>query len=100
MIVPYSHILVLSCLLFGLGMFCTLTRRNLVMVLLGLEIMLNAAAVALIGASLQWQHLDGQALVIFVIVVAAAEVSVGLALVVALYRSTGSVDPILLEEVD
>jgi len=54
--------------------------------------------VAFVGASLRWQLLDGQALVIFIIAVAATEVSVGLALVVAAYRRTGSVDPGQLEE--
>lgn len=97
MIVPFSHVLVLSGLLFFMGMFCTVVRRNLIMVLLGLEIMLNAAAVAFVGASLRWQLMDGQALVIFIVAVAATEVSVGLALVVAAYRQTGSVDPDLLE---
>ena len=97
MIVPFSHVLVLSGLLFFMGMFCTVVRRNLIMVLLGLEIMLNAAAVAFVGASLRWQLMDGQALVLFIVAVAATEVSVGLALVVAAYRQTGSVDPELLE---
>ena len=98
MIVPYNHVLMLSGILFVLGMFATVARRNLIMVVLGLEIMLNAAAVAFVGASLRWQLLDGQALVIFIIAVAATEVSVGLALVVAAYRRTGSVDPGQLEE--
>jgi NADH-quinone oxidoreductase subunit K len=97
-IVPYSHVIVLSGILFFMGMFCTVVRRNLIMVLLGLEIMLNAAAVAFVGASLRWQLMDGQALVIFIIAVAATEVSVGLAMVVATYRQTGSVDPEMLEE--
>ena len=98
MIVPYYHILVLSGLLFLMGMFGMVTRRNLIMVLLGLEIMLNAAALAFVGAALRWQMMDGQALVIFITTVAATEVSVGLALVVAAYRRTGSVDPVQLEE--
>lgn len=98
MIVPYNHVLMLSGILFVLGMLATVARRNLIMVVLGLEIMLNAAAVAFVGASLRWQLLDGQALVIFIIAVAATEVSVGLALVVAAYRRTGSVDPGQLEE--
>jgi NADH-quinone oxidoreductase subunit K len=57
------------------------------------EIMLNAAAIILVGASLLWQDLDGQAIVMFVFAIAAAEVSVGLALIVWAYRRTGSVDP-------
>lgn len=97
MIVPYSHILALSGILFLLGMFCTVARRNMIMILLGLEIMLNAAAVAFVGASLRWQEMDGQAMVIFIITVAAAEVSVGLALIVCAYRRRGSVDPEILQ---
>jgi NADH-quinone oxidoreductase subunit K len=100
MIVPYSHVLALSGLLFLIGMVTTVARRNLIMVVLGLEVMLNAAAVAFVGASLRWELLDGQALVIFIIAVAATEVSVGLALVVAAYRKTGSVDPEQLEETE
>ena len=100
MIVPYSHVLALSGLLFLIGMVTTVARRNLIMVVLGLEVMLNAAAVAFVGASLRWEMLDGQALVIFIIAVAATEVSVGLALVVAAYRKTGSVDPEQLEETE
>ena len=93
MIVPYSHVLALAGIVFLLGMVCTVTRRNLIMVLLGLEIMLNAGALALVGASLRWMSMDGQALALFIVVVAAAEVSVGLALIVCVYRRTGSVDP-------
>ena len=93
MIVPYSHVLVLAGMLFFMGMFCAVTRRNLIMILVGLEIMLNAAAVVFVGAALQWQHLEGQAIVIFILTVAAAEVSIGLALIVCAHRRTGSVDP-------
>jgi len=93
MIVPYSHVILLAGILFLMGMFCAVTRRNLIMILLGLEIMLNSAAVAFIGASLRWQHLEGQAIAMFILAVAAAEVSVGLALFVCAYRRKGSVDP-------
>ena len=93
MIVPYSHVILLAGILFLMGMFCAVTRRNLIMILLGLEIMLNSGAVAFIGASLRWQHLEGQAIAIFILAVAAAEVSVGLALIVCAYRWKGSVDP-------
>ena len=92
MIVPYSQVLVLAGLLFLMGMFCLLSRRNLIMMVLGLEIMLNASAVAFVGAALRWQHLDGQAVAIFIIAVAAAEVSIGLGLIVWIYRRTGTVD--------
>ena len=93
MIAPLNHILLLSGLLFSLGMFCTLARRNLIMMLLGIEIMLNAAAVAFVGASLHWQQMEGQAIVIFILAVAATEVSIGLAVIIAIYKRTGSVDP-------
>jgi NADH-quinone oxidoreductase subunit K len=91
--VPFSHTLLLSALLFSLGMFCLLVRRNLIMMLLGIEVMLNAGSLAFVAAALNWQQMDGQAIVIFILTVAATEVSVGLALIVALYRRTGSVDP-------
>lgn len=93
MMVPYGHVLVLAGLLFLLGMFCLVTRRNLIMILLGVEIMLNAGTVAFVGAALRWHHMEGQAFVLFILAVAAAEVSVGLALIVLAYRETGSVDP-------
>jgi NADH-quinone oxidoreductase subunit K len=91
--VPFSHTLVVSSLLFALGIFCLLVRRNLIMMLLGIEVMLNAGALAFVAAALHFQQMDGQAIVIFILTVAATEVSVGLALIVALYRRTGSVDP-------
>jgi NADH:ubiquinone oxidoreductase subunit K len=92
-IVPLNHILLLSALLFTLGMFCTLARRNLIMMLLGIEIMLNAAAIGFVGAALHWQQMEGQAIVIFILAVAATEVSVGLAAILVVYRRSDSVDP-------
>jgi NADH-quinone oxidoreductase subunit K len=97
MIVPYIHVMLLAAILFLIGMLCAITRRNLIMILMGLEIMLNAAAVAFVGASLQAQHAGGQVMALFVLAVAAAEVSVGLALIVCIYRQTGSVDPQCIE---
>ena len=93
MIVPLNHVLLLSGVLFTLGMFCTLARRNLIMMLLGIEIMLNAAAIAFVGASLQWRQMEGQAMVIFILAIAATEVSVGLAAIIAIYKRSGSLDP-------
>jgi NADH-quinone oxidoreductase subunit K len=74
-LVPYSHVLLLAAVLFLLGAVCAVARRNLVMILIGVEIMLNAAGIALIGASLRWQQLDGQALVLFIMAVAASSCS-------------------------
>ncbi len=92
MTVPYGHVLLLAGLLFLMGAVCAASRRNLIMILIGVEIMLNAAGIALVGASLHWNALDGQAFVIFVMAFAGAEVSVGLALIVYSQRRTGTVN--------
>jgi NADH-quinone oxidoreductase subunit K len=93
MMVPLGHVLSLAALLFVLGAVCVASRRNLLMVIVGVEVMLNAAALALVAGSLYWQNLEGQALTVFVLAVAAAEVSVGLALVVAAQRRRKSLNP-------
>jgi NADH-quinone oxidoreductase subunit K len=93
MIVPFSHVLVVFGIIFGLGVFCAVVRRNLIMIVLGIEIMLNAASIAFVGAALSWQNLEGQTFVLFILAVAATEVSVGLAVIVYAFRRTGSFDP-------
>lgn len=93
MAISLTHVLALGGIVMALGMICATARRNLIMVLLGVEIMLNGAAIAFIGAALRWQQIEGQAFVLFLIAIAAAEVSVGLALIVYLYHRTGSLDP-------
>jgi NADH-quinone oxidoreductase subunit K len=93
MIVPFGHVLILAGILFLMGIFCAVVRRNLIMIVLGVEIMLNAASIIFVAAALRWQHLEGQVFVLFIIAVAATEVSVGLALIVYGYRRTGSFDP-------
>jgi len=93
MIVPFGHVLILAGILFFMGIFCAIVRRNLIMIVLGVEIMLNATSIAFVGAALRWHHLEGQVFVLFIIAVAATEVSVGLALIVYAYRRTGSFDP-------
>jgi NADH-quinone oxidoreductase subunit K len=93
MIVPFSHVLVVCGIIFALGVFCALVRRNLLMIVLGIEIMLNAAAIAFVGASLRWQNLEGQTFVLFILAVAATEVAVGLGMIVYAFRRTGSFDP-------
>jgi NADH-quinone oxidoreductase subunit K len=92
MIVPYGNVLLLAVILFLLGAVCAITRRNLLMILIGVEIMLNAAGLAFVGASLKWQLLDGQVFVLFIFAVAASEVAVGLALIIYSQRRTGSVN--------
>jgi NADH-quinone oxidoreductase subunit K len=81
-----EHYLVVSVILFALGLLGVIARRNLLVIYMSLELMLNAANLALVAFSRFTNKLDGQVLVFFVITVAAAEVSVGLALIVALYR--------------
>ena len=80
-----EHYLTVSFLLFALGLFGVIMRRNLLVIYMSLELMLNAANLALVAFSRFNNKLDGQVLVFFIITVAAAEVSVGLALIVALY---------------
>ena len=86
MTVGLPHYLVVSALLFSLGLLGVLVRRNLLVIYLSLELMLNAANLALVAFSRFQNQLDGQVMVFFIITVAAAEVAVGLALIVALYR--------------
>ncbi len=93
MIVPYSHVLFLAGILFAMGVVCSVARRNLIMMLIGVEIMLNSAGLAFVAAALRWQQLEGQVFVLFIFAIAAAEVSVGLALIIYAYRRTGSLDP-------
>jgi NADH-quinone oxidoreductase subunit K len=90
--VSYGAVLILAGMLFLMGAVCAVARRNLIMILIGVEIMLNAAGIALVGASLRWNVLDGQAFVLFIMAFAAAEVAVGLALIVFAQRRTGSVN--------
>jgi NADH-quinone oxidoreductase subunit K len=84
--VGLEHYLVVSMLLFCLGLLGVIVRRNLLVIYMSLELMLNAANLALVAFSRYTDSLDGQVFVFFIITVAAAEVSVGLALIVALYR--------------
>ena len=87
-----SWFLVVSALVFAIGAGGVLTRRNPLVVLLCLELMLNAANIALIGFARAWGNIDGQIFAIIVMVVAACEVCIGLGLVVALYRRRLPID--------
>jgi NADH-quinone oxidoreductase subunit K len=84
--VGLEHYLVVSAVLFALGLLGVVTRRNILVIYMSLELMLNAANLALVAFSRFNNNLDGQVMVFFIITVAAAEVAVGLALIVALYR--------------
>ena len=87
MTVPASVILGLSAVLFGIGVFGFLARRNIILMLVSVEVMLNAVNLSLVGFSWQLQDTRGQVLALFVIVVAAAEAGIGLGLVIALNRN-------------
>jgi NADH-quinone oxidoreductase subunit K len=88
--VGLEHYLVVSALLFALGLLGVITRRNLLVTYMSLELMLNSANLALVSFSRFNDNLNGQVMVFFIITVAAAEVAVGLALIVALYRKRQS----------
>ena len=85
--VPVTHFLYLALALFTIGMVGVLVRRNVLIVLMSIELMLNGANVALVTFSRLWGSMDGQVLTMFVIAVAAAEAAVGLAIVVSLFRA-------------
>ncbi len=88
--VGLEHYLTVSAVLFSLGLFGVISRRNLLVIYMSLELMLNAANLAFVSLSRFTNRLDGQVMVFFIITVAAAEVAVGLALIVALYRKRQS----------
>lgn len=90
--VPHSSYVGLSVLLFAIGLFGVVRRRNPLLMLLSVELLLNAANVALIGFSRYWNNSDGQVFALIVMVVAAAEVVIGLGLVVAVFRQRRALD--------
>lgn len=90
--IPVEHGLILAGILFALGTVGLLVRRNVLFVLMSIEIMLNAASLAFIVAGSRWGQADGQVMFIFILTVAAAEVSVGLALVLQFFRRSGTLD--------
>ena len=92
MTIGLDHYLVVSAVLFCLGLLGVVIRRNLIVVYMSLELMLNAANLALVAFSHFNADLHGQILVFFIITVAAAEVAVGLALIVAIYRKRQTTD--------
>lgn len=82
----------LSAILFTIGAVGVLTRRNTIIIFMSVELMLNASNLAFVAFARQFGDLDGQIFVFFVLVVAAAEVAVGLALIVAIFRSKNSIN--------
>ena len=96
--IPLDHVIGLSAVLFMIGVIGVATRRNLIVVMMSIELMLNAANLALVGFNRMWPgsdaapQLDGQIFVLVVIAVAAAEVAVGLGIVISMFRNRDSVD--------
>jgi NADH-quinone oxidoreductase subunit K len=91
--VPLGHYLFLSALLFAVGTMGVFLRRNVITVLLSIEVMLNAVNLSFIAFGRTQGSVDGQVIMFFVVTVAAAEAAVGLALVIALFRHRESLNP-------
>jgi NADH-quinone oxidoreductase subunit K len=91
-IIPAETALLLAGILFFLGLIGLLVRRNIIFMLMSLEIMLNAAGLAFIVAGSKWLQPDGQVMFLFILAVAAAEVSVGLALIIQVYNRFKTLD--------
>lgn len=90
--VPVEAGLILAGILFMLGLISVLIRRNIIFMLISVEIMLNAAGLAFIVAGAKWGQPDGQVMFIFIVTMAAAEVSVGLALILQIYHQIKTLD--------
>jgi len=90
--IPMEHGLILAAILFVLGLIGVMTRRNIVFVLMSLEIMLNATGLAFIVGASRWGHADGQVMFLMILTLAAAEVAVGLGLIIQMYRRFHTID--------
>ena len=90
--IPLEHGLMLAATLFCLGLVGVMTRRNIVFVLMSLEIMLNASGLAFIVAGARWGSADGQVMFLMILTLAAAEVAVGLGLIIQLYKRFKTID--------
>ena len=90
--VPVDHALILSAILFTVGLTGALVRRNILFILLSIEIMLNAAGLAFVASGARWGQPDGQVMFIIILAVAAAEVSVGLTFVLQMFRHFRTLD--------
>jgi NADH-quinone oxidoreductase subunit K len=91
--VPLNYYLVLSVLLFAIGVIGVVVRRNLIIIMMSIEIMLNAVNLTFVALSRSLGSMDGQVIVFFVMAVAAAEAVIGLAIVISLFRQRESLDP-------
>ncbi|HBD04019.1 MULTISPECIES: NADH-quinone oxidoreductase subunit NuoK [Psychrobacter] len=90
--IPMSHGLILAGILFAIGLCGVMVRRNFLFMLMSLEIMMNAAALAFVVAGSRWVDPDGQIMFIFILTLAAAEASIGLAILLRFYHQRGHLD--------
>jgi NADH-quinone oxidoreductase subunit K len=95
---PLEHGLFLAAILFSIGLIGVMVRRNLIFILMSIEIMLNAAGLAFIVAGSRWGQADGQVLFLLILTLAAAEVGVGLGLVIQINRRFQTLDADILDE--
>jgi NADH-quinone oxidoreductase subunit K len=96
--VPIDHVLALAAILFGIGLAGLLARRNLIFMLVSVEVMLNAAGLAFIAAGSRWEQADGQVMFLFILTMAAAEVAVGLALILHVHWRKQTLDSDVVNE--
>jgi NADH-quinone oxidoreductase subunit K len=90
--IPLDHVLLLAACLFSIGLMGLMLRRNIIFMLMSLEVMLNAAALAFVAAGARWGEADGQIIFLLILAVAAAEVAVGLGLVLQIQRRFRTLD--------
>lgn len=90
--VPIDHVLALAMALMGIGFAGVMVRRNVLFMLMSVEVMVNAAGLAFVAAGSYWRQADGQVMFLFILAMAATEVAVGLAVVLLLYRQYGTLD--------
>lgn len=96
--IPLEHVLILASILFVIGFIGVIARKNTLFILMSLEVMLNAVGVAFIGAGSAWQQADGQVMFMLILTLAAAEVALGLALLIQMQRRFSSLDIDLLSK--
>ena len=90
--VPISYYLILSAILFSIGVAAFLIKRNIISIFMSIELMLNAVNLTFVAFAHQWHRVSGQIFVFFVMVVAAAEAAVGLAIIIAIFRTRNTLD--------
>ncbi|GAA4520117.1 MULTISPECIES: NADH-quinone oxidoreductase subunit NuoK [Sphingobacterium] len=90
--VPLNHYLIFCSVIFAIGVIGVLIRRNVIIIMMSIELMLNAVNLLLAAFSAYWGDANGQVFVFFIMALAAAEVAVGLSIVIMVYRNTKSVD--------